>query len=155
MYGNIGISRDDLHVDLHFVTPLNVFTGYSSSGKTFLMNTLQDFKNLNSLKGLESNTDLSDIIICKDESDIENLLSLHENYTGKTIFIDRYDYLYSDELDKFILSGKNRIVIMSHTFHERLKLGAISYNILYCTKEQSKIRFHNESLLEHIRENYI
>ena len=76
------------------------------------------------------------------------LLSRKDNIKEKTIFIDRYDYLRSNELKEFILSGNNRVIIMSHTFYNELKLNAESFIIIKYNYD--KRLFYTEMVLDHL-----
>ena len=91
---------------------------------------------------------MDDIVVCRTKNDIEILLNNGNALKGKTIFIDRYDYLHSDKLNKFILSGNNRIIIMSHTFYNELILNAEAFIIIKYDKE--KRLFYTEKVLDHL-----
>lgn len=88
------------------------------------------------------------LLYAEQKNDIELLLNNENTLKGKTIFIDRYDYLHSDKLNKFILSGNNRIIIMSHTFYNELNLNAEAFIIIKYDKE--KRLFYTEKVLDHL-----
>ena len=153
MYNSeIKIKTKAFNVDIRLKSIVSVATGHSSTGKTFLLKMLDSLKNASKSNIIESNINIDDIIICNKESDIQNLL-LNNNCTGKTIFIDRYDYFKSDSLEKFIMSGKNRVVIMSHTFYNRLNLHAESFITINYNKNCRL--FYTEELIEHLDEETI
>lgn len=79
------------------------------------------------------------------KNDVNLMLHNKDMIKGKIIFIDRYDYVHSSELKQFILSGCNRVIIMSHTFYDELGLNAESFIIIQYNKE--KRLFYTEKLL--------
>ena len=149
----IEIETKTFSVNLRLNSIISVATGYSSTGKTFLIKMLELLKDINASRIKKTNINIDDIIVCRRENDIINLLKLNSDCEGKTIFIDRYDYLHSDELKDFILSGKNRIILMSHTFYSELKLNAESFIIIKYNKD--KREFFTEELIDHLDEEII
>ena len=149
----IEIETNTFKVDIKLKSIISVATGYSSTGKTFLVKMLELLQDINKSNILKSNIDINDLIICRRENDITNLLKLNSNCEGKTIFIDRYDYLKSDDLKEFILSGKNRIILMSHTFYNQLELHAESFIIINYDKENRT--FYTEELINHLGEDIL
>ena len=103
----IEIETNSFSVNLKLNSLISVATGYSSTGKTFLVKMLELLKEINLKRINKSNISMDDIVVCRTKNDIEILLNNGNALKGKTIFIDRYDYLHSDKLNKFILSGNN------------------------------------------------
>lgn len=112
---SILIKTKSFTVDIRIPSLISVVTGDSSTGKTLMLNLLKDLQNAGSYKVVESNIELDDIIICTDQNDISYLLMHKDELVGKTIFIDRYDMYYSEDLTKFIKKSPNRFILMSHT----------------------------------------
>lgn len=149
MYNDtIEIETNSFSVNLKLNSLISVATGYSSTGKTFLVKMLELLKEINLKRLNKSNISMDDIVVCRTKNDIELLLNNECTLKGKTIFIDRYDYLHSDKLNKFILSGNNRIIIMSHTFYNELNLNAEAFIIIKYDKE--KRLFYTERVLDHL-----
>lgn len=149
MYNDcINILTKSFEIKLELNSLVSVAAGYSSTGKTFMVKMLELLKEINTKSIIHSNIELDDILVCKTKNDIENILYKKGSIKGKTIFIDRYDYLHSSELNEFILSGNNRIVVMSHTFYKELRLNAESFILLNYNKE--KRLFYTEKAIEHI-----
>lgn len=149
MYTDIvEIETKSFSIHLKLNSLISVATGYSSTGKTFLIKMLELLQELNTTRITKSNISIDDIIVCRTKNDITNLLMLNNDCKGKTIFIDRYDYLHSDKLKDFILSGNNRIIVMSHTFYKELNLNAESFILINYSKERRD--FYTESILEHL-----
>lgn len=150
---NILIKTESFTIDLELNSLVNVISGNSSTGKTFLIKMLDVLNEVNSSNIQESTIDINDIVICSKKKDVDMLLKLQNEYVNKTIFIDKYDIFQSEELKKFILSGKNRIVIMSHTYYDELELNTESFLVL---KYDSNSRtFTTEKMLEHLHEEII
>lgn len=149
MYADtIEIETKSFRINLKLNSLISVATGYSSTGKTFLIKMLELLHGINTTRILKSNISIDDIIVCRTKNDITNLLMLNSGCKGKTIFIDRYDYLHSDKLKDFILSGNNRIIIMSHTFYKELNLNAESFILIMFNKENRE--FYTEKLIDHL-----
>ena len=149
MYADtIEIETKSFRINLKLNSLISVATGYSSTGKTFLIKMLELLHGINPTRILKSNISIDDIIVCRTKNDITNLLMLNSGCKGKTIFIDRYDYLHSDKLKDFILSGNNRIIIMSHTFYKELNLNAESFILIMFNKENRE--FYTEKLIDHL-----
>lgn len=154
MYNDtISIKAKTFSVNLHIKSIISVNVKEDTRDYKFLLDMLEALKNVNASNILESNININDIIICRKETDIQNLLVLNSDCTGKTIFIDRYDFYKSDELDKFILSGKNRIILMSHTFYNRLNLHSESFIMINYTKDLRL--FYTDALINHLDEEII
>lgn len=147
----IEIETTAFSVNLKLHALISVATGYSSTGKTFLIKMLEALQEINKKRIIKSNIDINDIIVCRDQNAVDLLLSRKDNIKEKTIFIDRYDYLHSNELKEFILSGNNRVIIMSHTFYNELKLNAESFIIIKYNYE--KRLFYSEMILDHLEED--
>lgn len=147
----IEIETTAFSVNLKLHALISVATGYSSTGKTFLIKMLEALQEINKKRIIKSNIDINDIIVCSDQNAVDLLLSKKDVIKEKTIFIDRYDYLHSNELKEFILSGNNRVVIMSHTFYNELKLNAESFIIIKYNNE--KRLFYSEMILDHLEED--
>lgn len=150
---SIEIETKTFSVNLKLKSLISVATGYSSTGKTFLIKMLELLQDISKSRIVTANINIDDIIVCRRENDIINLLKLNKDCTGKTIFIDRYDYFHSDELKNFILSGRNRIIIMSHTFYEELNLNAESFILI--KYDNNKREFYTEELINHLDEEII
>jgi len=144
----IEIETTAFSVNLKLHALISVATGYSSTGKTFLIKMLEALQEINKKRIIKTNINIDDIIICRDQNAVDLLLSRKDDTKGKTIFIDRYDYLRSNELKEFILSGNNRVIIMSHTFYNELKLNAESFIIIKYNYE--KRLFYTEMVLDHL-----
>lgn len=128
----INITTESFNVRLKLKSIVSVVTGDSATGKTFLIKMLENLVDSHAINLIDSNICIDDLVICRTQRDIENLLGLHSRFVNKTIFIDRYDLLHTNDLDRFILSGKNRMVLMSHTAYEHLDLHTESLiNIKY------------------------
>ena len=131
----INITTESFNVRLKLKSIVSVVTGDSATGKTFLIKMLENLIDSEAISLINSNINIDDLVVCRTQRDIENLLGLHSIFTNKTIFIDRYDLLHTEDLDKFILSGKNRIVLMSHTAYEKLDLHSESLISIKYDKE--------------------
>jgi hypothetical protein len=151
MYSDsIKIRTESFTTDIQLKSLISVNIGNDSANTAMLLRILEALHNVNKERILESNISIDDIIICTRKRDIEWLLGLHSDYKGKTIIIDRYDLLHSDELNKFIMSGSNRFLIMSHTFYKDLDLHAESFIIIKYNKNTRT--FYSEELINHINE---
>lgn len=149
MYNDtIEIETKSFSTHLSLNSLISVAIGHSSTGKTFLIKMLELLQELNTTRIIRSNINIDDIIVCRTKNDITNLLMLNSDCKGKTIFIDRYDYLHSDKLKDFILSGNNRIIIMSHTFYKELNLNAESFILINYNK--NKRLFYTEKVIDHL-----
>lgn len=149
MYSNtIEIETQSFRVHLELNSLISVVTGNSSTGKTFLVKMIELARENNGAAVIKSNININDIITCRTENDIEVLLYKKDTLKGKTIFIDRYDYFHSEELNNFILSAANRIILMSHTFYEELNLHAESFILINYDAE--KRIFYTEKLIDHL-----
>ena len=144
----IEIETKSFSVNLQLDALISVATGYSSTGKTFLIKMLELLQETSTKRITKSNINMDDIVVCRTKNDIDLLLNNKDKMKDKTVFIDRYDYLHSYELKKFILSGNNRVIIMSHTFYGELNLNAESFIIIKYNKE--KRLFYTESVLDHL-----
>lgn len=154
MYNSyIDIKADLFSVNLELNSLINVGIGDSSTGKTFLIKQLDALKNLGTSKLVSSNIDLSDIVICLNKRDIDLLLKIQDELHEKTIFIDRYDIFATDKLNKLILSGRNRFVIMSHILYEDLDLHAESLFLIKYNKENRE--FYTERFIDHLGEGLL
>lgn len=85
---------------------------------------------------VQTNIDIKDIITCKNRNDIDLLLLKQMSIKNKTIFIDKYDKLCSDELNRFIMSGQNRIMINSRVRCKDLGLNAESILVIKYNKDR-------------------
>lgn len=144
----IEIEAKSFSINLQLDALISVATGYSSTGKTFLIKMLELLQETSTKRIVKSNISVEDIVVCRTKNDIDLLLSNKDKIKEKTIFIDRYDYLHSCELNKFILSGNNRVIIMSHTFYDELNLNVESFIIIKYNKE--KRLFYTERVLDHL-----
>lgn len=152
MYSDgIRISTCNFQIDIELNSLVNVITGDTSVGKTYLISIIRALQNSNRSTILNTNIDLDDIIICNNKQDIQFICQ--SGIKGMTIIIDRYDILHTDILDKFILSGNNRIILMSHTMYYNLDLHSESLLVLKYIKSEHK--FITESILEHLSEKVI
>ena len=147
----IEIETNSFNVNLKLNSLISVATGYSLTDSSFLVKLLKLLKEVNPKRIVKSNISTDDIIACKTKNDVELLLIKKDKIKGKTIFIDRYDILHSDELSKFILSGNNRVIIISYTFYNKLNLHAESFIIIKYNKE--KRLFYTERVLDHLSED--
>ena len=100
-----------LHIPIY--DKITVITGDSATGKTKMMNFLKACKRAkkNNTK-IESSVNLDDILLVFDEDTIKLIIEKKEK--DRIIFIDRFNTVYSEKLEKFMTESKNIFIIMGH-----------------------------------------
>ena len=133
----IKIRLDNFSINLALWTLISIDIGLYPESK-LLFKIIDSLKDNKSYRIKETNIDLNEIISCKDKTDIDILLTLNRDCTGKTIFISNYDELWSKELQSFVLSGNNRIILDSHRFYGWPILGADSFTFIQYNRENKE-----------------
>lgn len=147
----IEIETESFSMSLALHSIVNVNINKNQSNTPSLMKLLENISSVHKSKIVSTNIVLSDIIVCRKQSDVNVLLSNKDSIQNKTIFIDRFDYMQSDELVEFIRSGKNQFIINSRTGYEKLDLHAESIMFIHYDREHH--RYYSENVLENM--NYL
>lgn len=140
----IDLQTRTFDINLHLSSLISVAISNISKDQSYMCRLLEALQNTTRSSVYNTNINLDDIIVCRTKNDVNLMLHNKDMIKGKTIFIDRYDYVHSIELKQFILSGCNRVIIMSHTFYDELGLNAESFIIIQYNKE--KRLFYTEKL---------
>lgn len=141
----IDLQTRTFDINLHLSSLISIAISNISKDQSYICRLLEALQNTTRSSVYSTNINLDDIIVCRTKNDVNLMLHNKDMIKGKTIFIDRYDYVHSSELKQFILSGCNRVIIMSHTFYDELGLNAESFIIIQYNKE--KRLFYTEKLL--------
>lgn len=140
----IDLQTRTFDINLHLSSLISIAISNISKDQSYICRLLETLQNTTRSSVYNTNINLDDIIVCRTKNDVNLMLHNKDMIKGKTIFIDRYDYVHSSELKQFILSGCNRVIIMSHTFYDELGLNAESFIIIQYNKE--KRLFYTEKL---------
>lgn len=140
----IDLQTRTFDINLHLSSLVSVAISNISKDQSYMCRLLEALQNTTRSSLYNTNINIDDIIVCRTKNDVNLMLHNKDMIKGKTIFIDRYDYVHSSELKQFILSGCNRVIIMSHTFYDELGLNAESFIIIQYNKE--KRLFYTEKL---------
>lgn len=140
----IDLQTRTFDINLHLSSLISVAISNISKDQSYMCRLLEALQNTTRSSIYNTNINLDNIIVCRTKNDVNLMLHNKDMIKGKTIFIDRYDYVHSSELKQFILSGCNRVIIMSHTFYDELGLNAESFIIIQYNKE--KRLFYTEKL---------
>ena len=106
----------DITIDIN--SKINIITGDSASGKSFLARRLYNVIHEKSLRQIaKANTDFEDMYVCLDERDLTEMY----NRSKSLIIIDRFDMLSKDiknnlvnsRLINFLNNSKNIFIIMA------------------------------------------
>lgn len=118
-------------VDLRINSLISVILGEPSNNSKALFIFLEALKEIYTNRIIESNINLDDMIVCKNEKEIGYLLRDKSKIIGKTIFINRFDINYSKELIEFIETSPNRFIIVSNSqYRTRARYNSIESNAL-------------------------
>ena len=142
----INIKTKSFSIDFELKSLINVNIALRDKEQRQLINILDCLSKVSKTSIIQTNIDVEDIMICKNKNDIDLLLLKQANTRGETIFIDRYDELYSDELKEFILSGQNRVVLNSRIKYESLGLNAESILVIKYNEDQH--RYYSQNVLD-------
>lgn len=140
----IDLQTRTFDINLQLSSLVSVAISNISKDQSYMCRLLEALQNTTRSSVYSTNINIDDIIVCRTKNDVNLMLHNKDMIKGKTIFIDRYDYVHSSELKQFILSGCNRVIIMSHTFYDELGLNAESFIIIQYNKE--KRLFYTEKL---------
>ena len=147
MYNDlINIKTKSFSIDFELKLLINVNIALRDKEQRQLINILYCLSKVSKTSIIQTNIDVEDIMICKNKNDIDLLLLKQANTRGETIFIDRYDELYSNELKEFILSGQNRVVLNSRIKYESLGLNAESILVIKYNEDQH--RYYSQNVLD-------
>lgn len=142
----ISIKTRSFSIDFKLKSLINVNIALRDKEQRQLINILDCISKVSKSRIIQTNINIGDIVICKNKNDIDLLLLKQEDIRGKTIFIDRYDKLCSDELKEFILSGQNRIILNSRVNYNSLRLNAESVLVIKYNKD--KHRYYSQNVLD-------
>jgi hypothetical protein len=106
----IKINAGDVKFDIDTPGKINLITGDSSTGKSYLCSILKMLKQ-NKDNIIKSNINIDDIFIWDSVNDIN--LDKHNSI----IIIDRYPVVKIDGLDDFINNSNNKFIVITHLMH--------------------------------------
>lgn len=146
----VEITTDEFGIRLNLWGLVNVITGDSATGKTYMATLIEHLKAVISSdrQGVKSNIKMEELIVCTARDTLDAILSNEEAYNGKTIIVDRYDVLCSNKLDEFIRTGKNRFILMSHSNHKKFNLPL--RNVITLDFDLSKRLFYSKPYEEYL-----
>ena len=142
---NIIICTSEYQIDIELYSLVNVIVGKALAVK--MINNIKKLQASDKNSITYINMNLDDIIICNSKNDINSIIC--NNISGKTIIITDYDKMHSKLLNSFILSGNNRIILLSDTYYTKLKLHAES--ILVSEYNVYENRYTTERGLDHLK----
>lgn len=147
MYNDlISIKTRSFSIDFKLKSLINVNIALRDNEQIQLINVMDNLGKICKTNIIQTNIDIDDIVICKNKNDIDLLLLKQAGTRGKTIFIDKYDKIYSEELTRFIMSGQNRVIINSRVKYNDLKLNTESLIVIKYNRD--KHVYYSQNVLD-------
>ncbi len=146
---SIKIDTKTFNIKINTYSLVSVITGTNSCENKYLFTLLSSIKSCPKGEINKTNVNLNDVILCSSSNDISYILLLYERneIENKIVFIDRYDLYHSKELNDFIKSGKNKVIVMSNNCHGELGLHTESYLVMKHIRYSWGIEFYTKPLL--------